>query len=442
MALFLIITCAFAAAMLVISGMRGRVLDDHPLCRRCGFDLTGKPGTSALCSECGADVTRPRAIVIGHRKRRIAPLIAGTMLMCASLLMLTLSLTKVNWQPYKPVWWVLSEFDSPNLTKRDAAVRELDRRLNAGSLSDRQIAAIADAVIKYQASPSKTWIPRLGNLVEGAHALNKLSNAQWKQYVTNTLALKLDVRRRVRLGDPIPYWVSEQPHRAGMLGGLGFAYRNVQLTIGTVKVKGSFGDSGRIGGQIGGGATGSNLRLNNEQLEQLQPGDYTMTLSLDLSIADAPTHVVVNRTLTLTAPVQLMPASQPTVTLIDDPSLKPALEKSLKIVRAHLTDDHLNVNLAFDNPTVGVGFDVFARHGEREDKLSDLSVPAGSGSYGRNVNGRVPRLKGQTIDLIFRPSIAAATETTNTFAIWNGELVLQDVKVTRQTPASTRATTR
>jgi hypothetical protein len=34
---------AFAAAALLVFALRGRRVDDHPLCRKCGFDLFGKP---------------------------------------------------------------------------------------------------------------------------------------------------------------------------------------------------------------------------------------------------------------------------------------------------------------------------------------------------------------------------------------------------------------
>jgi ribosomal protein L37E len=40
-------------------GMRGRrVGDDHPFCRRCGFDLFGLPPGRDVCTECGADLKR------------------------------------------------------------------------------------------------------------------------------------------------------------------------------------------------------------------------------------------------------------------------------------------------------------------------------------------------------------------------------------------------
>ncbi|HYO10382.1 MAG TPA: hypothetical protein VER17_15540 [Tepidisphaeraceae bacterium] len=65
MILFLAYALAVAtgALVLLVLGMRGRRVDDHPVCRRCGFDLVGPPGGTATCSECGADlVDRRRAV--------------------------------------------------------------------------------------------------------------------------------------------------------------------------------------------------------------------------------------------------------------------------------------------------------------------------------------------------------------------------------------------
>jgi hypothetical protein len=40
-------------AVTLRAGLRGRQIDNHPLCRRCGFDLTGRLAHSAKCAECG-----------------------------------------------------------------------------------------------------------------------------------------------------------------------------------------------------------------------------------------------------------------------------------------------------------------------------------------------------------------------------------------------------
>ena len=45
-----------ASAGVLAFALCGRRADDHPYCRRCRFDLFGKPADATVCSECGADL--------------------------------------------------------------------------------------------------------------------------------------------------------------------------------------------------------------------------------------------------------------------------------------------------------------------------------------------------------------------------------------------------
>src|SRR5688500_15525204 len=66
--------------MLIFFGVRGRRVDDHPLCRKCGFDLVALPSGVEKCSECGASLARRRAIRIGNRSRRWGFAVLGLLL--------------------------------------------------------------------------------------------------------------------------------------------------------------------------------------------------------------------------------------------------------------------------------------------------------------------------------------------------------------------------
>src|SRR5215218_3121633 len=78
-----------AGIVLILFGTRGRRVDDHPLCRRCGFDLTGRPQTSDRCPECGADLSAHRAIRIGRRTRRPWSIALGIVFVLLSLIAAT-----------------------------------------------------------------------------------------------------------------------------------------------------------------------------------------------------------------------------------------------------------------------------------------------------------------------------------------------------------------
>src|SRR3954468_17278791 len=81
----LVLTTSAAIAgvsfLLLVYAWRGRLTDDQPLCRKCGFDLFGLPETSRCCPECGAELSRKRATRVGHRRKRGPLLVLGTLLL-------------------------------------------------------------------------------------------------------------------------------------------------------------------------------------------------------------------------------------------------------------------------------------------------------------------------------------------------------------------------
>jgi hypothetical protein len=89
-------------------GLRGRRVDDHPICRKCGFDLFGRPHGSTACSECGADLHERRAMLDGRRVRRRGMIAAGELLVAGALTLgggaghAARSIS--DWQPYKPAY--------------------------------------------------------------------------------------------------------------------------------------------------------------------------------------------------------------------------------------------------------------------------------------------------------------------------------------------------
>src|SRR3569832_2276966 len=92
---------------------RGRRVDDHPLCRKCGFDLFGKPAESTRCSECGADLSRKRAVKTGNRvsRRRVLAIVVPLLVLSAGWLCVVgyARLREIDWNRHKPVAWLISE---------------------------------------------------------------------------------------------------------------------------------------------------------------------------------------------------------------------------------------------------------------------------------------------------------------------------------------------
>ena len=75
----------------LVIGWRGRRIDHHPLCPRCGFDLFGKPElTNIVCPECGHTIATTFDVRIGHRQTRRGLIYLSLVLLLPSLLTLSI----------------------------------------------------------------------------------------------------------------------------------------------------------------------------------------------------------------------------------------------------------------------------------------------------------------------------------------------------------------
>src|SRR4051812_42467135 len=181
--------CLLAGVLLARYGWRGRLIDDHPICRRCGFALFGLPAQPPRCPECGAELSARRPIRIGHRKHAAMPLIGGAVLMSIAVF-LGLPLTavqiyRVGVQSFKPLWRLDRGAWGP--ATHIAAMTEILQRLNAGKLSQSQINSIADEELARQADSNARWLPMTGEFIDAARTLSLLSDERWQRYAKQSL---------------------------------------------------------------------------------------------------------------------------------------------------------------------------------------------------------------------------------------------------------------
>ncbi len=204
-----------AAAALVYVGLRGRRADVHPLCRRCGYDLTGRPDVTAAdarCPECGADLAKPRAVRVGHRACRRGPLLAGVALLAVVAWVATAAAGAIRVWPHVPLSLVLHEAARPAPHRQGPAVAELARRAAAGELSADDWARVTAAALDYQGDAGRPWDAGWGDLIEAAHATGHLSGDQWRRCArqvlagTPTMTAAVEPDGRLRWTLKLPAW--------------------------------------------------------------------------------------------------------------------------------------------------------------------------------------------------------------------------------------------
>lgn len=154
--------------VLLILGIRGRLLLDDPHCATCRHDLKTFGERPVKCPECGADLARRGAVRFGSRQRRPVFILIGVVLMVLAPLVIggtslliarqaraqaaaaqaaqaqLLAAAAAGWTGHTPSELIAA---LPNNWTDRRLHEELASRIRAGSLADQEIAALAEAVI-------------------------------------------------------------------------------------------------------------------------------------------------------------------------------------------------------------------------------------------------------------------------------------------------------
>ncbi len=451
-------------------GVRGRRTDDHPLCRRCRFDLTGRPdGAERRCPECGADLARPRAVVVGHWRRRPDLLGGGLAVLLVAVgwggWTAWAAAANVRWIEHAPVWYLLRRGTSADPATRSSALGELwarfcDKRLSTDGL-DRTVAV----GLAYQGDASKPWDRLWGVLIEAADTDGRLPTDLWQRYARQACAgtYTFRVRPRVRLGDPLPYELVSGPMRTASYGDgdLWCEPVRLRLTWSANRVRITDGPAHTVAARRPG--TTISGSVPEAQIDPAwRPGPHTVHLSFDVNVGPLDPHreafrrhhrhaeadpsgpedragvdnPVAVASVDLSAAVDLLPPDQPSFRRVHDPSLATEVGRSLHVdsLTSSPAGTAVGWSVVAPGPPTGISFDIIATDATGPVFLGGFAVdagPAGLGHWSPDLarGGTGIRLGGRRADVVFRADPAAAVRTVDVLDVWDGRVVFHDVPV-------------
>lgn len=200
-----------AGSFLMRWAWRGRRINDHPICRKCRFDLVGLAPNGShpdRCPECGTDLTSPSrsrftrrkrsAALDGERRKRWPALALGLLLLLSGLgtgFWLTYKpLAKFPWTTWMPDWVLAEMVDRPSTNRPGPVLRELRSRLNNRNVSTHAIDRAVKRILVVQADESRPWDNWLGYFVQRARKDTSVSDDAWRRYVTQSVRPTLLVR--------------------------------------------------------------------------------------------------------------------------------------------------------------------------------------------------------------------------------------------------------
>jgi hypothetical protein len=193
----IVIGSAFALGLLLVFvGRWGRRIDDHPVCRACGFDLYGSlnregdgagNGTRpATCPECGQALTSPHALRRGNRRPMRSLRATGLALALPGLTLGGLTLYGIigrgTINQYKPTDLLQWEASLTSVLA-DPALDELLRRNKQGTLAKDELEALLDESIEVQSDPGRRWIEDWGRVVVAARKAGVGKKQQYQQFI-------------------------------------------------------------------------------------------------------------------------------------------------------------------------------------------------------------------------------------------------------------------
>ena len=450
-------------------GLRGRRIDEHPLCRCCGFDLIGKPPDSLVCSECGAELGRKRAIRIGHRQRRAWAILLGVAISMPGIVGLGvlgwLTFQQIDWYQHKPTWWLLRETGYANATTRDNALTELIARDGRKELSETQTVMAVERILAIQGDSTLPWKPAWGVFVEGLLLSDRLDKERWEKYCCQSSSFRFEARRRLRRGDPLPLRLTSAPStRTGTLFIRPVALDEVQigpvrLTEAelTTRLTPSPDDELRRVVVTRGQRLASSQRhpiedflahsraflLAEPSINSLSNGKHR--ISVQYRVAASVVAMPAPGTLFSTAPVvdthfverveqmiDLVDAGTPAVDLVTPQELQDGVAKSISIdaIYADRRPTHQTVDFALriTSPPMPLSFRVFLRHGGTEWDCGSIVCPKGS-TVTRTFSLRDDNLLASQASIILRPDVEAPHTSIDIEQVWGGSFSIVEVPV-------------
>ncbi|MCC7389476.1 MAG: hypothetical protein IT431_11975 [Phycisphaerales bacterium] len=460
----LLLSTAALGLLLLAVGLRGRLLDRHPHCRRCGFDLIGTPGAPA-CPECGSDLAGPKAIKPYDRRRRAGPLAAGLVILA---IVLTLSAglvwsiaSGVNLNPYKPVWLLLSEAGSGRVATADAAAAELIARQGAGELSAAQRDELLRRALARHADLRRSWPPTLTSVIYQAMWESRLTPEEMRGFLERLADPTVFVEgpRPFWAGESVELWI-DPSFRAGNIPAPGpvplklldgvIVEIQIELSAseGVVydpeaswEVPTSAPTTGTRLGTITPAAAGVRMLRGEVVLtpkwDQMAAAAQQAALNADLTPYTGVTEV--RWPFELAVPVELSGSGLPGS--FSDTSVASALSSSVSTAQVTVFSGgprpSVRVALFGDAAPADLSMDMFLRAGDREWPFTGFADPKGAAfgiQSGGTADGFDPDA-GLPISIVLRTNPdRAARKRDQLQTIWSGEVEIKEIEVVDQRP--------
>lgn len=354
-------------------------------CRACNFDLTGltRDDTTPAkrCPECGAEIDREGAVVVGKAITRRPKLewAALAVALATALVFATLTVSRppVPWLHLMPDWVLVRMAKGGTAADADNALRELSKRwgfvswmptpwrvasiiglnypadaLPMGGKQPPNLAAVAELAreaLERQSDRSRPWVPVWGQVIESAIALNLLDEQQQARYQDNWIVLSIQVQRRTRRGTNTPMMFEVTDMRTPRKVNLFIADQGVVPRPATSEYRQTSTSFGVV--------SGARSFRQIEGTERLPVGVHRIEIEADVDIGDGAVGRDTAAARRWSATIEVVEPDQPLSQIVSDPAVDREMKGAVPDLRIDLSlapGSESRRMSASDNPMVRV----------------------------------------------------------------------------------------
>jgi hypothetical protein len=361
-----------------------------------------------------------------------------------------------KWDRVKPVWLLRHEARATHAALPAAAplgwganpaLQEINRRMDRGDLSERQIRAVVGDALDIQADAQQQWDPCWGDIIERAILRGLLSEQQIARYLRQAYAgcPYFKVAARAHAHSSLEVLITLGPLRAS----------RIEIVTVNASLEAAFRVELRdaIGRAVGQPYTG--VLQHNQAGRQfrapinLAPGVHDLTVQSDVTLrelggqASAAPRVLATWSRSQAIRVEVIDAERPLIDRRADESQRAALTNAVVVqgtpAWALQTVRRLgNSMVTIVDAPVDYSFDVYASEtgGAREEFIGWIAGQAQTSESCRMQNWPGMTFpEARSVDLILRTNPQHAQRLLSITGIWDGEIVISNVLI-RPPPAT------
>ncbi|MBX3402884.1 MAG: hypothetical protein KF699_05655 [Phycisphaeraceae bacterium] len=455
--LLIVLLVSLVGAAVLLLALRGRLVASGPHCRGCRFDLRGltliRDSTDApmpVCPECGRAIGGPTDILDGLRRRSKPMLLLGLVLALgpwAAIAAAAYTSGRANTVALKPSWLLLVEVRAMQPGSVGPQLTELRSRMQNGTLSPSHRLRLVERALAVQAEKTAPWIAEWGDVINAAAVAGVLSEEQLAAHARNAPSITVVARPRIAVGDTLVLELSQSGNRVGdaPVGRpplqLATSLQSVRIGERTLPGQGGHMQTGIHPG------TGRSSSVSRHDHFFSEPGEFDVVTTWRLSVSETGTETALAEwTEERVVRVTIEPAGTDQIELVDDEALAApvraavAAPRGVRLTPTHDHDAarrHVSFHIECRNAPVDLAFEFVLR--ERPDPdapdkplrewNTGRSTFRAGGSSLLGTGMEVPLIDVAAVDIVLRPSKAAARESIDIYRMWAREVVIENVPV-------------